>query len=92
MLSSGKNVFEMLGDGFTLLALGGISAVTQVLTDAAATAGVPLNVIHEPAGSQADRYEARWVLVRPDQFVAWVSEEQSITPALAQQLFKRLRG
>jgi hypothetical protein len=92
MLSSGKNVFEMLGDEFTLLALGGASTDTQVLIDAAASAGVPLTVIHEPTGSQADRYEARWILVRPDQFVAWVSEEQTISPALAQQLFKRLRG
>jgi 2-polyprenyl-6-methoxyphenol hydroxylase-like FAD-dependent oxidoreductase len=92
MLSSGKNVFEMLGDGFTLLALGCASTDSQVLTDAASTAGVPLSVIHEPAGSQADRYEARWVLVRPDQFVAWVSEEPTISTGLAQQLFKRLRG
>jgi hypothetical protein len=92
MLSNGKNVFEMLGDGFTLLALGCSSADTQVLIDAAATTGVPLHVIHEPTGSQAERYEAHWVLVRPDQFVAWVSEEKTITPALAQQLFKCLRG
>lgn len=92
MLSNGKNVFEMLGDGFTLLALGSGSTDTQVLIDAAATADVPLNVIHEHVGTQADRYEARWVLVRPDQFVAWVSEEPTITPALAHQLFKRMRG
>jgi hypothetical protein len=91
-LSNGKNVFEALGDGFTLLALGAASTDTQVLIDAAAAAGVPLTVIHEPTGSQADRYEAQWILVRPDQFVAWTSEEKKIQPDLAHQLFKRVRG
>ena len=92
MLSNGRNVFEVLGDGFTLIALGTDSKETQVLIDAAATAGVPLNVIQEKAGSEADRYEAHWILVRPDQFVAWVSEEPTINPTLAHELFKRLRG
>jgi hypothetical protein len=92
MLGNAHNVFDLLGDGFTLLALGTDSTDAQVLTDAAAAAGVPLKVIHEHAGSHADRYEARWILVRPDQFVAWVSEEQTIHPDLAHQLFKRLRG
>ena len=92
MLANGRNVFDVLGDGFTLLALGTDSTQTQVLMDAAAAAGVPLNVIHEPTGSEAGRYEAHWILVRPDQFVAWVREEQTINPTLAHQLFKRLRG
>jgi 2-polyprenyl-6-methoxyphenol hydroxylase-like FAD-dependent oxidoreductase len=92
MLSNTHNVFDLLGDGFTLLALGADLTDTQVLTDAAAAAGVPLKVIHEHTGSHADRYEARWILVRPDQFVAWVSKEQTIHPDLAHQLFKRLRG
>jgi hypothetical protein len=63
-----------------------------VLIDAAAAVGVPLTVIHEPTGSQADRYETNWILVRPDQFVAWTSEAKVIDPDLAHQLFKHLRG
>jgi len=92
LLANGKNVYEVLSDGFTLLALGVDSTDTQVFIDAAAIAGLPLNVVHEPKGSQADRYEAHWVLVRPDQFVSWISEEKIINPNLAHQLFKRLRG
>jgi hypothetical protein len=63
-----------------------------MFVDTAAAAGVPLTVIHEATPSQADRYEAHWVLVRPDQFVAWVSEEKVIDAELVHQLFKRLRG
>ena len=92
MLSKGKNVFEVLGNGFTLLALGSSSTDTQVLIDAAATAGVPLTVVQEASGQAADRYEARWVLVRPDQFVAWVSVEPTISAELAHALFMRMRG
>lgn len=92
MLSTGKNVFEVLGNGFTLLALGSSTTDTQVLIDAAATAGVPLTVVQEASGQEADRYEARWVLVRPDQFVAWVSDEPTISAELAHALFKRMRG
>jgi 2-polyprenyl-6-methoxyphenol hydroxylase-like FAD-dependent oxidoreductase len=92
VLSNGKNVFEELGTGFTLLALGSSSTDTQVLIDAAATAGLPLTVVQEASGQEADRYEARWVLVRPDQFVAWVSDEPTISAENAQELFKRMRG
>ena len=92
MLSCGKNVFELLGQGFTLLACNAESNQTQVLIDAAATAGVPLTVIDEALGAEADRYEAQWVLVRPDQFVAWVSHDLTVNANQALQLFKRLRG
>ena len=92
MLSNGKNVFEVLGHGFSLLALGASSTDTHVLIDAAVSADVPLTVVQEASGQEADRYEARWVLVRPDQFVAWVSNETTIGAELALALFKRMRG
>lgn len=91
-LSEGRDVFEMLGMGFTLIGVGTDPSEAQVLIDAAAAAGVPLQVIQEPKGSEADRYESHWILVRPDQFVAWVSDEKTIHPTQAQMLFKHLRG
>ncbi len=92
VLSNGKNIFEELGEGFTLIAIGGATSHAQLLVDAATALGLPLKLIHEDTGSQADRYEAHWIVVRPDQFVAWASEDQIITPTFAQQLFKRLLG
>ncbi len=91
-LASGENVFEVLGAGYTLLAFGTDDANRQVLVDAAQAAGVPLNVVHQAYGSEADRYEASWVLVRPDQFIAWVGESPQVNAKQAQALFQRIRG
>lgn len=91
-LASGENVFEVLGAGYTLLAFGTDDANRQVLVDAAQAAGVPLSVVHQAHGSEADRYEASWVLVRPDQFIAWVGESPQVNAKHAQALFQRIRG
>ncbi len=91
-LASGENVFKVLGAGYTLLAFGTDDANRQVLVDAAQAAGVPLSVVHQAHGSEADRYEASWVLVRPDQFIAWVGESPQVNAKQAQALFQRIRG
>ena len=91
-LSSGENVFEALGEGYTLLAFGTDEANRQVLADAAHAAGVPLKIVHQAVGSEADRYNAPWVLVRPDQFIAWVGESLQVDDQQAQELFQRIRG
>jgi hypothetical protein len=86
------NVFEMLGEDYTLLAFGTDAANQQVFEDAAQAAGVPLKVVHQANGSEADRYETPWVLVRPDQFIAWVGESQQVDAKQTQELFQRIRG
>jgi 2-polyprenyl-6-methoxyphenol hydroxylase-like FAD-dependent oxidoreductase len=74
MLSSGKNVFEALGTGYTLLAVGQSAQAAEPFAAAAASLGLPLAVIAEPAGGELERYEVPWVLVRPDQYVAWTGQ------------------
>jgi 2-polyprenyl-6-methoxyphenol hydroxylase-like FAD-dependent oxidoreductase len=74
-LSSGRNVFEELGRGFTLLALDVPDAAVRSFEVAAASAGVPLTVVRDTAAGERAEYGARLILVRPDQFVAWVSDE-----------------
>jgi hypothetical protein len=64
-------VYDLLGDGFTLLRLGP-DGDADALTDAAARLRVPLRVVdlmHLPR--LRTLYEADLVLVRPDQHVAW---------------------
>ena len=73
VLSSGRNVYERLGPDFTLLALGVEAGDVASFAAAAARLRVPLAVIHDEAPAPIERYEARLVLIRPDQFVAWSS-------------------
>jgi 4-hydroxyisophthalate hydroxylase len=74
-LSSGKNVFEALGEGFTLLALDGDAETIATFAAAARKRRLPLEIVEDSRAQGRERYEARYVLVRPDQFVAWAGEE-----------------
>src|SRR5213075_1112829 len=68
-LSSGRNVFEELSDGFTLLALDAADQAVRSLADAALHTNVPLKVIRDSYAGGREQYAARLVLVRPDQYV-----------------------
>lgn len=82
-LSSGRGVFEELGDGFTLLAFGQRDEVVAKFTTEARATRVPLKVIRDDLGNARAQYEAKLILVRPDQFVAWVGDDVAeATPIL----------
>jgi 2-polyprenyl-6-methoxyphenol hydroxylase-like FAD-dependent oxidoreductase len=88
-LSSGRNVFEELGDGFTLLALDADEASVRVLSAAARAASVPLTVVQDTRADGREKYAARLVLVRPDQYVVWAGETAPSDPA---GLLRRVAG
>lgn len=83
MLSGGKNVFETLGPGFTLLALDAPATGVRAFREAAQAPAIPLTVVEARVEGEAKRYDARWVLVRPDHFVAWTSQDPDITDEMA---------
>jgi 4-hydroxyisophthalate hydroxylase len=87
-MASGRNAFESLGTGFTLLALDAPEGATDGLEAAATELGVPLTVVRDGAGDAAS-YGARLILVRPDQFVAWTGDE---APSEAQALLRKVTG
>ncbi|GAC1346267.1 MAG: FAD-dependent oxidoreductase [Acetobacteraceae bacterium] len=70
-LSDGRNLFEALGDGFTLLALGAAAPAIEAFRAAAHRMNLPLTIITDTSIGGRERYEAALVLIRPDQFVAW---------------------
>jgi hypothetical protein len=74
-LSSGKSVFEELGRGFTLIALGADDGAVRAFEDTAQSLLVPLKVIRDSYEGDLKAYEARLVLVRPDQYVAWAGDD-----------------
>ena len=92
VLGGGGNVFEGLGSGFTLLALDAPAVGVQGFRAGAAALGMPLEVVQAPAEGEAARYAARWVLVRPDHFIAWASSDAEITDSEALRLLTLARG
>jgi 2-polyprenyl-6-methoxyphenol hydroxylase-like FAD-dependent oxidoreductase len=77
-LASGGNVYEGMDGGFVLLALDASSEAVSAFRLAASALSVPLTVVEAPMDGEAARYAARLVLIRPDQFVAWVGHEATV--------------
>ncbi|MDX1523494.1 MAG: FAD-dependent monooxygenase, partial [Anaerolineae bacterium] len=73
-LSSGRNVFEALGSGFSLLAFDVEDQTVRAFEQAAQTDNVPLTIIRDTYTGRRTAYGARLILVRPDQFVAWAGD------------------
>jgi hypothetical protein len=88
-LSDGRNTFDELGLGYTLFAFDAPDAAVGGIQDAAAAAGMPLKVVRDSFGSGREAYEARMVLVRPDQYVSWCGDE---APADAGAMVRRVTG
>ena len=88
-LSCGANVFERLGGGFTLLALGADQEPAAAFRAAAADLRMPLRVIADTFDGPRVAYGQRFILVRPDQHVAWTGSDP---PADAAAVLRRAIG
>ena len=88
-LSSGRNVFEELGSGFTLLAFGEQDEAARAFKEAARARNVPFKVVRDSYAQGRSAYEAQLTLVRPDQYVVWTGDRAPATP---NQLIDRVVG
>ncbi|MFT7028142.1 MAG: hypothetical protein ACJAVS_002377 [Paracoccaceae bacterium] len=75
-LQDGRDVYETLGPGFTLIALGPVDA--GPIAAEAARLGVPLSVVTDDGGAIRIAYGADLILVRPDQFIAWAGDASEL--------------
>lgn len=83
-LSGQESVYDLLGDGFTLLLCRDRTVADHTLLCDVDRRGVPLEVV-EVSGADAARARELWeadaVLVRPDQHVAWRGDDLTVLPA-----------
>ena len=80
-LSSGRNVFELLAGTFTLIALTGDPGPAAAFQAAARALRIPLQVVADTFDDQRASYGRRFILVRPDQHVAWAGDRRPADPA-----------
>jgi len=73
-LHGGQTTHAVLGNGFTLFDFSEGSPAAQHLAHAASAAGVPLQLVHTPSAFHGKAYGHSLVLVRPDDYVAWVGD------------------
>ncbi len=92
VLPSGRNVYEEFGTGFTLLAFGASAQEVQAFRNAAAEQSLPLAVVQGQGAGEHDRYNARLVLVRPDQFVAWAGSGAELGADQAREVLEVAAG
>jgi 2-polyprenyl-6-methoxyphenol hydroxylase-like FAD-dependent oxidoreductase len=74
-LSTGQDVLDALGRGFTLVALDAPAGAVEAFRQAAGGTGMPLTVVTDTLADGREEYGARLVLVRPDQHVAWTGDD-----------------
>jgi hypothetical protein len=89
-LAEQRSTLDLFGNNrFVLLRLGAAAPEVGRLADAAATRGVPLDIVDLPDPKLLELYQRQLVLVRPDGHVAW---RDDVLPRDALALIDRVRG
>ena len=88
-LKDGGSIHDRFGKWFTLINFGSTDIDTSRFEAEASAQNVPLDVIDIPEQTARDIYQCGFVLIRPDQHVAWRGET---LPADAASLIRQLSG
>ncbi|MDT2021646.1 FAD-dependent monooxygenase [Methylocella sp. CPCC 101449] len=88
-LSNGRDIYEELCEGFTLLAFDVDDKTVAAFEAAAKTLGIPFKAIRDTYADGRQDYESKLVLVRPDQYVVWTA---NAAPASAEAVLRKAVG
>ena len=88
-LSGNRYLAAELGTGFTLLAFGADDGAVQSIEGAAQSLNVPFKVVRDTQEDGREEYNAKLILVRPDQYVVWSGDN---APDDVTGLIKRVTG
>jgi len=88
-MRDGRSTLDLFGRGFVLLRLGADAPDPGALVQAAAAAGMPLDVVSIDEPGVIAAYERKLVLVRPDGHSAWRGDT---LPADARAIIDTVRG
>lgn len=80
-LEEGRSVHDVIGDGYTLLRLGGSKADTTALERAMRALDAPFEIQTIDAAAPRDVYGYDLILLRPDLHVAWRGNTAPSAPA-----------
>jgi 2-polyprenyl-6-methoxyphenol hydroxylase-like FAD-dependent oxidoreductase len=81
-LSGGRDIYDELGDGFSLIALDAPDEAVASFEQAALAMKIPLKVIRDSFAGGREEYHTRMILVRPDHFVAWAGDDADAAAVL----------
>lgn len=88
-LADGSSLYDHFGEGFTLLVTVGEAGQAAGFAAVAGELGIPLRVLVPDDRRLPARYGTRFVLIRPDQHVAWRGDA---LPADAAELLGKVTG
>ncbi len=80
-LADGRPMQDRIGEGYTILKLGGTSADASGLERAIAACGAPVAVLDVPDRAARDVYGCDVILIRPDLHVVWRGNAAPDDPA-----------
>jgi hypothetical protein len=84
-LADGRSLYDSFHTEWTLLQLGSTSTSSTSFETAALSLGIDLKRVHHSAPDLLALYEAPWVLIRPDQVVAWRGQDDRQALQVLQQ-------
>lgn len=83
------SIFDRLGPWFNLLRIGEDAPDTAAFEQAAEALGMPLNVVEVADAGALNLYQAKLLLIRPDQHIAWRGD---VAPQNVMEIMNKVVG